>query len=175
MSFFADRVKEVPKALQIWSFEETLTAEDIFILFHFHFSERKTEESDWLLISETCVTDRQLCNKVFSLKYLVPRWHVGTIKVYQRMLPPSPSWYSGWEQEAEILSQLNSPPKGSSPLQFLMSVFLGGTPVGNPLQLIKPNITFRASLEKTHWVTRDRMLSVQCFHCYSLTRRNTKS
>ena len=108
---------KIPR-IQCWSFEETLTAEDIFILFHFHFSERKTEESDWLLISETCVTDRQLRNKVFSLKYLVPRWHVGTIKVFQRMLPPSPSWYSGWEQEAEILSQLNSPPKGSSPCSF---------------------------------------------------------
>ena len=81
MSFLADRVKEAPKALQFWSFEEILTAEDIFILLDFHFSERKTEKTDWLLISETRVTDNQLHSKIFSLKYLVPRWHVGTIKV----------------------------------------------------------------------------------------------
>lgn len=92
------------------------------------------------------------------------------------MLSPSPSWYSGWEQEAEIFVSAQQPThKGSSPLQVLTSVFLGGTPVGNPLQLKKPNMTFWALWKKTHWVTRDRMLSVQCFHCYSLARRNTKS
>lgn len=51
--------------------------------------------------------------------------------------------------------------KSSSMLQFSTFVFLGGTPVSNPLKLIKPNITFWASLVKTHWVIKDRMLSVQ--------------
>lgn len=55
------------------------------------------------------------------------------------------------------------------------TVSLGGAPVSSPLQLIKPNITFWAALEKTHWVMRDRMLSVPCFQCYFLAQRNTKS